>query len=278
VEHKPWLDEGSVFNWRQRRILSNLTPLLQALPGASWLTVGDGYGGNDARFVNQRGGEALATDVEEAPLREAVELKRIPQCGREDAEDLSFEDESFDFVLCKEALHHCARPMVALYELLRVCRTAVVLIEPYEATQAPLDPPDLLLRVRNTLRPLLGKQRITRGDDFEPVGNFIYRFSERELEKAAIAIGMHSMAFKKINDYHDYDDSDRGTSDADAQTRKIRKARGRIAIYDALCRLRLQHPGLLCAVIFKQPPGVALEASLIRDGYKFRELPQNPYA
>jgi SAM-dependent methyltransferase len=46
---------------------------------------------------------------------------------KENAEQLSFEDESFDFVLCKEAYHHFPRPMIALYEMIRRrCRLIVL--------------------------------------------------------------------------------------------------------------------------------------------------------
>ena len=51
----------------------------------------------------------------------------------ENAENLSFEDKTIDFILCKESYHHFPRPMVALYEMLRVARNGVLLIEPNDA-------------------------------------------------------------------------------------------------------------------------------------------------
>ncbi len=47
------------------------------------------------------------------------------------AEALPYESRTFDLVLCKEALHHLARPVLGLYEMLRVCRHRAVLIEPW---------------------------------------------------------------------------------------------------------------------------------------------------
>jgi hypothetical protein len=51
---------------------------------------------------------------------------------RQNGEALSYKNESFDFVFCKSGLHHFARPVLGLYEMLRVCRRKVAFIEPYE--------------------------------------------------------------------------------------------------------------------------------------------------
>lgn len=51
---------------------------------------------------------------------------------QQNMENLTLETASFDVVFCKEALHHLARPVLGLYEMLRVCEKAVVLIEPYD--------------------------------------------------------------------------------------------------------------------------------------------------
>ena len=48
------------------------------------------------------------------------------------AENTGIPSASFDLVFCKAGLHHCARPVAALYEMLRICRKAVAFVEPYE--------------------------------------------------------------------------------------------------------------------------------------------------
>ena len=53
---------------------------------------------------------------------------------RENGESLSFASQSFDVVICKEGLHHLARPVAGMYEMLRCCRRAAILIEPFEST------------------------------------------------------------------------------------------------------------------------------------------------
>lgn len=47
-------------------------------------------------------------------------------------EKISFKAKSFDLVFVKEAIHHVPRPILALYEMLRVAKKAVIFIEPAE--------------------------------------------------------------------------------------------------------------------------------------------------
>lgn len=47
-----------------------------------------------------------------------------------DAENLQFDDDSFDVVFCGNLLHHLEDPLIAVREMARVARKHVVLIEP----------------------------------------------------------------------------------------------------------------------------------------------------
>ena len=51
---------------------------------------------------------------------------------RQSAERLGYDSRSFDIVFCKEGLHHLARPVLGLYEMLRVCSEAAIFIEGYD--------------------------------------------------------------------------------------------------------------------------------------------------
>ncbi|WP_158308790.1 methyltransferase domain-containing protein [Desulfocurvibacter africanus] len=75
----------------------------------------------------------------------------IPEYSVENAEKLSFANGSYDYLLCKEAFHHFPRPMIALYEMLRVARKGIVLIEPND----------------------------NGADGFEECGNYVYSLSRR---------------------------------------------------------------------------------------------------
>jgi ubiquinone/menaquinone biosynthesis C-methylase UbiE len=50
-----------------------------------------------------------------------------------DAENIPFEDNSFDLVVVKDGLHHLPRPVLGMTEMIRVSKKAVIVIEPYES-------------------------------------------------------------------------------------------------------------------------------------------------
>ncbi len=73
-------------------------------------------------------------------LAEACERHRHVRYELANAEALADPSASFDLVLAKEVLHHLARPVLGLYEMLRVCRRRAVFVEPWScAGLAALD-------------------------------------------------------------------------------------------------------------------------------------------
>lgn len=50
----------------------------------------------------------------------------------QELENIDAKSESYDYVFCKESLHHIPRPSAGLYEMLRVSKGAVTFIEPQE--------------------------------------------------------------------------------------------------------------------------------------------------
>ncbi len=87
-------------------------------------------------------------------------------------ENLQLESASYDLVFCKGGLHHLARPVQGLYEMLRVCRRAVIFIEGYDS---------ILIRFAEALG---------LASDYEPRmranvggrGNYVFRWSKRHLQ------------------------------------------------------------------------------------------------
>ena len=71
------------------------------------------------------------TEPDEA-LSEALDRDPRLEHAYANAECLPYPTASFDVVLCKEALHHLARPVLGLYEMLRVARRGVVFVEPWQ--------------------------------------------------------------------------------------------------------------------------------------------------
>ncbi len=65
-------------------------------------------------------------------VQRALEADRRLRYELANGEALRIASRSFDLVLCKEALHHLARPLQGLYEMLRVARRAVAFVEPWD--------------------------------------------------------------------------------------------------------------------------------------------------
>lgn len=109
-----------------------------------WLTVGDPYG-FDANYLISKNQNVIASDIAGTFFPIVKEQGIIKEYAVENAEHLSFEDNSFDYILCKETFHHFPRPYLAVYEMLRVAKEAVILIEP----QDPVGKMPLLLALCN---------------------------------------------------------------------------------------------------------------------------------
>ena len=207
-----WLKDNTVDAWRHARMYSCLDPVLDACPDSNWLTVGDGRYGNDSHYILEKGNDAVASDISDALLKLAAENMYIEDFFAANAENLPFAHESFDFVFCKESLHHFPRPMIALYEMLRVAKRGVVLIEPKEGPSLQSGR-DILKSILKFLLSKLGLSSIMKTrysgifagytNAWEPVGNYVYKVSEREIEKVAMGMECPVCAFKGLNDYYE---------------------------------------------------------------------------
>lgn len=273
IRAKPCFRTDTVDAWRHQRMYALLDPILGADPAAAWLTLGDGRFGNDARYILDHGGQAVASDLADALLKEAQRIGFIPEYRVENAEALSLADGAVDYVLCKEAFHHFPRPMLALYEMLRVARKAVVLIEPNDEYAGGGLAQAFGQAVRGLLLRLLRRPSGRHG--FEPVGNYVYCLSRRELEKALLALGYRLAAFRGLNDSYTpgvEDEPLAANGPLGQRTRRI------IRLKDLLGKVGLWNPGVLAAVLFKTAPAQAVLDGLAQGGYEIVRLPENPYS
>ena len=108
-----------------------------------------------------------------------------------DAEDLPYEDESFDLAVVSAGLHHCRSPHRALLELYRVARRAALALEARDS---------LLLRLAARIG-ALDEYELTAvaANDFAAGGvqdtavpNYVYRWTEREVEKTISSYAPHA--------------------------------------------------------------------------------------
>ncbi len=269
---KTWFAKDTVDAWRHRRMYQTIDPILMAEPKAKWLTVGDGRYGNDAKYILDKGCNALASDISDTLLEEAKEAGYISEYKKENAEALSFKDSDFDYAFCKEAYHHFPRPMLALYEMLRVANKGVVLIEPNDFYVNSKISEILFRNLRVSIKLLL--QRKENKHDFEESGNYVYCISRREIEKVALGLNYKVVAFKGTHDMYFEGVEYEKLSDDGPLQKKVRKA---IKFKDLLCRFGLTDYGLITAIIFKQKPSQELIRRLTQEGYEITNLPDNPY-
>ena len=272
--YRSWFESGTVDLWRHLKMFRLLDPFLAEFCGAQWLTVGDGTFGTAAMYVRKKGSYALPVDINVSLLQLAKEHGLIDDYRRENAESLSFQDGSFDFALCKEAYHHFPRPMVALYEMIRVSKKAVVLIEPADWLPSPV-PRRILQALKNRVKKALGRV-IPHSDtgNFEPIGNYVYNVSEREIQKCALGLYLPTVAFKRFHDvYREGVEFEK----FDENGELLKKTRRDIFKNDLLCKLGLSVQNHIVAVIFKEPPAESFRTRLGAAGYEIVDLPRNPF-
>jgi SAM-dependent methyltransferase len=254
----------SVDNWRHTRMLDMAMPVYRMYPESRWMTVGDGRFGSDAAYLLHHGLSTIATSLTDERLKQAQALGFIKEYQAENAEKLSYDAGAVDFILCKESYHHFPRPPVALYEMLRVARRGVVLIE-------PADNAGLL----NWFRTLAKK--ILRGDtqhQFEPSGNYLYRTNMKELSKLLLAMGGTVFAYKGFNDFYIPKFSNCRADDLNIGSFVTRLG---VFVQNLLAKSHLMGYGLACIVLFSTSPPEDLLAALSKDGFTVQRLPKNPY-
>ncbi|MGD8780068.1 MAG: class I SAM-dependent methyltransferase [Ignavibacteria bacterium] len=262
--------QNSIDYWRHNRMYSLILPLLK--DKHRWLTVGDGIG-TDANWLIKKGMDVTASDISDTILKKAQEKNYISKYSKENAENINFKDNAFDYVLCKEAYHHFPRPYIAVYEMLRVSKKAIVLIEPIDIG---IEMPILVFfkNVLDKISPKLINKIWKNRFSFETVGNYVYKTSEREIEKIAMGINLPYIAFKGINDYHS---TSLDLSLPPNNNKVFKKVRTKIRRRNFLCHIGLIPYQLLVSIIFKEEPSMKIIQSLKDGGYKLIKLKRNPY-
>ncbi|MFN0255065.1 class I SAM-dependent methyltransferase [Pedobacter ureilyticus] len=262
----------TVGKWLQQFFFKSLNPLLVD-KNHTWLTIGDAYG-FDAQYILSSGNRAIASDLSNEFLSIAQKHQIVEDFCIQNAEALNYEDNTVDYILCKESYHHFPRPYAALYEMTRVAKKGFILMEPQDPV---LKMPFLLGLVNvvssfsDTLSQRLWKNRFS----YEPVGNFVYKLSERELEKFAAGLNLPMIAFKKLNPNFYFE----GANETLASKRNLKF----LIIYfkkqirDFLSAIGFIPAQVLCAVVFKKVPNDNTVRDLKHAGYQIIKIPRNPY-
>lgn len=263
---------NTINHWIHSRLLDFAKSFL--IEKKTWLTVGDGYG-FDANFFYKNGMDVTATDISGTFLPLSQQHGLFEKYAVENAEKLTFRDNEFDYIFVKEAYHHFPRPYMAVYEMLRVAKEAVILVEPHD----PISKMPLLLALRNIFdrfdTSLLQKYWKNRYS-FEEVGNYVFKLSEREMDKLANGIGLPMVAFKGIN--NNYWRADIAKEKAGDSSRAFKQIKKKLSFHNFLTKFSLMPAQVLCAVIFKKVPSDEVINALRKDGFQIHVFPENPYS
>lgn len=91
---------------------------------------------------------------------------------QQNSECLTLESRSFDLVICKEGIHHLARPVLGVYEMLRLTRGAILVIEPADTLAGRLLERFGLASVYET----------NQSGNIRYRDNYVYRWSVRQFD------------------------------------------------------------------------------------------------
>jgi SAM-dependent methyltransferase len=100
----------------------------------------------------------------------------------EDVESLGFEDGAFDFAVVHQGLHHCHSPHRGLLEMYRVARVGMLAFEPRDTRLVRLGV-KLGFGQEYEIAAVAGNGLRFGGVGNSATPNFVYRWTEREIEK-----------------------------------------------------------------------------------------------
>ena len=271
---------NSIDRWRHERLYDCVKPIINS--SESWLTIGDGRYGSDAYFLRKRGvKQILSTDLSDTLLKIAKNRGIIDDYRIENAENLSFEDGSFEWVFCKEAYHHFPRPMIAVYEMLRVANSGIILIEPNDMVIESRFDSSLIQGWQifkrsciNAVKKSLGKRRYYPFGGYEQTGNYIYSTSKREFEKVALGIDLPWIAFKGMNDKYQKGYETEPAKEDNPSFNVLKKTLNRENISARIGKTRYN---LLVSILGKRKLELKTQMKLENDGFEFIHLPRNPF-
>jgi len=251
-------------------------PLFETFRGSSWLTLGDGRAGREAFYIQQKQCKVLPTDLDDSLLQLAKEQGIFEEVRSENAEQLSFEDDSFDFIFCKETLHHVPRPYAALYEMLRTCKKGFGFVEPADRRHPFSMIWHATLEREKVLNDLKGSSEYL-AEPYEEVGNYAYTFTIRDIEKFALGAGLRWIAYQGVH-VQDTREQSSKRKKSDSEEDLIREYNYNQRHLEYVSEKGLAPWGSYAFLVFTLDnlPDELIE-QLKSNGWQVKCLPENPY-
>lgn len=272
----PPYNAGTTDRWRHLRMLDFAACFSQE--DCTWLTIGD-YHGHDSMMLKEYGiSDVVASNLNSSVLKLGQEAGHIDNFLTINAETISLEDNSFDYILCKEALHHMPRPMLAIYEMLRVARKAVILIEPQDKV---IDLPIVrdssywfevngnnISFGSKANNQTLSTQMIDWWED--GLSNYVYTISKREIRKICCGMGLPAYSVKGFNDFFEPNWASQPATD---DSEGFIKTQEQIKLWDYVCSMSGKPSSYLTAILFKHVPQPDISLKLQNSGYALNLTP-----
>jgi len=279
VEDDPYAHRspGTVNDWRHLRMLE-FTACFKNID-LTWLTIGDHYG-HDALLIKDHGNQRVTpSSLNTSQLINAQKLGLIDNFLCINAEKIELADNSFDYVVCKEALHHMPRPYMAIYEMLRVARKGLCFIEPSD----PLI--DWSPGPQNTLsRKIIDNSIVGKSIQYlDPKGqeiyskfldwwedgafNYVYTMSKREVSKISQGLGIPSYATLGFNDVY----REEWASQAfEEESEGFKNTMEQITLHDQLCSVSGMPQNYVTGLLFKETPPPSIVQNLSNLKFDFQ--------
>ncbi|MBE1302185.1 MAG: methyltransferase domain-containing protein [Alteromonadaceae bacterium] len=240
-----WIDPNNADYWGNMLPMEPLMQPFSILPSSSILTLGDGKGGKEAVFFKNLKHHVTASDVAVSVLQHVHKSGVIDDYLEVDAENISLPDNSFDFVITKETLHHLPRPYNAIYEMLRVAKHGIVFVEPSHPSTDRYQPPA----------------------EYEESGNFVFRFNAFELTQIARSYGVAEVAYGYGRMFHK-----RGSGQITGEELSNLKKEVRELHKNWDDEYGKEHRSMLICIMMKKPMKDDFKSSLLDNRFDYFDL------
>ena len=155
----------------------------------------------------------------------------------------------------------------------RVSRKGFILSEPNDWMPPPLLKKCISL-VKRSLLALFGlKPNHPDTGCYEPIGNYVFTLSKREVVKMSIALGYRVVAYRRIAHYWCQEYNSASFHSAYRLRLLLRLLCARLLYF-----FRISGLNRLQVIVLKEVPPSELFESLRRAGFRVEFLPVNPYA
>ena len=123
--------------------------------------------GIDVHYLRKSYPNAIfhVSDYAQNAVETAKRSLGVEEGSVQDNEHLTFDGNQFDYSFVAASLHHLPRPILGLYELLRVAKKGVIVIEPNDSLAARI------------------ATRLGLATEIEESGNYVFRLSRHDVDR-----------------------------------------------------------------------------------------------